>query len=72
MHGREAYRRNSLLILYNFYKNIAYGALPFFFGFYSAFSGQMLYKKLIYLLYNKALTSLPIFWFTLFDEQHQR
>ena len=39
VHGREAYRRNSLLILYNFYKNIAYGAAPFFFGFYSAFSG---------------------------------
>jgi len=24
VHGREAYRRNSLLILYNFYKNVLY------------------------------------------------
>jgi|TARA_B110000285_G_scaffold205398_1_gene243130 P-type E1-E2 ATPase len=24
VHGREAYRRNALLILYNFYKNVLY------------------------------------------------
>jgi phospholipid-transporting ATPase len=24
VHGREAYRRNSLLLLYNFYKNFLY------------------------------------------------
>lgn len=72
VHGREAYRRNSQLILYNFYKNIAYGAAPFFFGFYSAFSGQMIYEKLIYLLFNITMTSLPIVWYALFDEQHRR
>jgi phospholipid-transporting ATPase len=72
VHGREAYRRNSQLILYNFYKNICYGSCPFFFGFYSAFSGQMLYEKLIYLLFNITMTSLPIVWYALFDEEHRR
>ena len=38
-HGREAYRRNSMLILYNFYKNVVYIVAQFYFGFGSAFSG---------------------------------
>lgn len=33
VHGREAYRRNSLLILYTFYKNVLYISTQFFFGF---------------------------------------
>lgn len=72
VHGREAYRRNSLLILYNFYKNIAYGACPFVFGLYSAFSGQMIYEKLIYLMFNITMTALPIVWFALFDNEYPR
>jgi len=72
VHGREAYRRNSLLILYNFYKNIAYGACPFAFGLYSAFSGQIIYEKLIYLMFNITMTALPIVWFALFDNEHPR
>lgn len=43
-HGREAYRRNSLLVLYNFYKNFLYVVPQFYFGFYSAMSGQPLYE----------------------------
>ena len=38
-HGREAYRRNSMLILYIFYKNFLYVLPQFFAGFISAFSG---------------------------------
>lgn len=34
-HGREAYRRNSYLILYMFYKNVIYCLPIFYFGFYS-------------------------------------
>ena len=36
-HGREAYRRNSYFILYNFYKNFLYVVTQFYFGFYSFF-----------------------------------
>lgn len=48
VHGREAYRRNSLLINYSFYKNILYVSVQFIFGFHSVFSGQPLYEKVIY------------------------
>ena len=47
-HGREAYRRNSILILYTFYKNIVYVSAQYFFGWHSAFSGQPLYEPAIY------------------------
>jgi len=39
VHGREAYRRNSYLILYMFYKNVLYVLPIFYFGFLSEFSG---------------------------------
>lgn len=48
VHGREAYRRNSLLVLYSFYKNFLYVVAQFYLGFYNGFSGQVLYEKWIY------------------------
>ena len=39
VHGREAYRRNSFLILYMFYKNVIYVLPIFFYGICSTFSG---------------------------------
>ena len=71
-HGREAYRRNSLLIVYNFYKNFLYVVTQFYFGFYSTFSGQPLYEQNMYQLYNITMTSLPIMWFAVFDFEHER
>lgn len=38
-HGREAYRRNSFIICYNFYKNFLYVVVQYFFGIFSVFSG---------------------------------
>lgn len=35
VHGREAYRRNSYLIIYMFYKNVVYVLPIFYFGFVS-------------------------------------
>lgn len=63
-HGREAYRRNSYFVLYNFYKNFLYVVTQWYFGFYSAFSGQTLYEQLIYQLYNITCTSVPIMWYS--------
>jgi phospholipid-transporting ATPase len=48
VHGREAYRRNCDLVCYNFYKNLVYISVQFFFGFYSVFSGMPLYEAFIY------------------------
>jgi len=47
-HGREAYRRNCYYIQYSFYKNVLFAMVPYWFGFYSAFSGQPLFTALIY------------------------
>lgn len=71
-HGREAYRRNSMLILYVFYKNFLYVLTQFYFGFYSSFSGQPLYEQFIYQLYNITMTSLPIMWYAIYDFEHER
>jgi phospholipid-transporting ATPase len=43
VHGREAYRRNSYLILYMFYKNVIYVLPIFWYGVLSAFSGTQIY-----------------------------
>lgn len=71
-HGREAYRRNSLLILYTFYKNFLYVIVQFYFGFYSTFSGQALYEQQIYQLYNITMTSLPIMWYAIYDFEYEK
>ena len=72
VHGREAYRRNALLILYNFYKNVLYISTQYFFGSLSAFSGQVLYEPFIYQLYNVTFTSFPIIYYCLFDFEYEK
>jgi phospholipid-transporting ATPase len=39
IHGREAYRRNSMLIKYTFYKNVLYVITQYYFGYFSSMSG---------------------------------
>ena len=39
VHGREAYRKNSYVLLYNFYKNVIYIFVQFLAGYFSVFSG---------------------------------
>ena len=67
VHGREAYRRNSLSILYAFYKNILYVTTQFYLGFYDGFSGQTMYEQFMYQLFNTIYTFMPIIWFAIFD-----
>ena len=55
-----------------FYKNFLYVTTQFFFGFYSAFSGQPLYEKVIYQLYNITFTSFPVMWLAVFDYEHNK
>ena len=47
-HGRESYRRNCGLILYNFYKNLVLVFPQLWFGFYSGFSGTSIYEQVEY------------------------
>jgi phospholipid-transporting ATPase len=70
VHGRECYRRNSHLILYNFYKNIVLVAPQFWFGFESVFSGQTVYQPLIYQFFNMAFAAFPIIIYSVTDREY--
>ena len=71
-HGREAYRRNSILAIYMFYKNILFVMPQFWYGFTSAFSGQTLYEPIIYQFYNVAFTAFPIMVFAILDQEYTK
>ena len=47
-HGRECYRRNSIVILFNFYKNVMSLAPMLFFGINSCFSGSNIYDTYVF------------------------
>ena len=68
-HGRESYRKNSNLVLYNFFKNVLLNFPNFWFGYYNLFSGQTAYEEVGYQLFNLFYTSLPIGIYALFDRQ---
>lgn len=72
VHGREAYRRNSYLISYMFYKNVVFVFPIFWFGFFSVFSGTAIYENLLYQGFNIFFTSIPIMWFALYDFQYDK
>jgi phospholipid-transporting ATPase len=68
-HGYEDYRRNSVLVNYNFYKNALLCLPPFFYGVEMSFSGQPFYDQILYQLYNVVFTCLPIIVYALFDRR---
>lgn len=67
IHGREAYRRNSMMVKYSFFKSVMYMLPQFYFGFISGFSGLVFYEPIIYQLYNIFMTGGPIMYYCLFD-----
>lgn len=69
VHGRECYRRNSYLILYNFYKNISIVGPDLWYGFINIFSGQSMFDANLFQLYNIFFTSLPIIIYAVFDRE---
>lgn len=68
-HGRENYRKNTNLILYNFFKNLFFNAPTLWFGYYNWFSGQSPYEDTVQLLFNLLFTSGPIIVYSLFDRE---
>lgn len=46
--GREYYRKNSILINYNFFKNAVYLFPNFWFGMFCGFCGSNIYDVLLY------------------------
>ena len=69
-HGREAYRRNSFYIIYEFYKNIVFTAPFFYFGFINFFSGESFYDALLIQLFDMLYSVLPMFYFAINDREY--
>lgn len=69
VHGRESYRKNSTLICYNFYKNVLLVMPLFFYGIFSAYSGQPFYNTWLYQLYNMMFSAFPIITYAIFDRE---
>jgi len=68
VHGRNNYRRISILICYMFYKTSLMCMTFFWFGNHSGFSGQSLYLEAAFQLWNILFACFPIFVFALFDQ----
>jgi magnesium-transporting ATPase (P-type) len=57
VHGRRNYQRVALLILYCFYKNVAFVVSLMLYNFYAAFSGTTLYVSITFAAWNVAWTA---------------
>ncbi|KAJ5066837.1 putative phospholipid-transporting atpase [Anaeramoeba ignava] len=68
VHGRWSYRRNTKLILYSFYKNMAFSLIQIFFAMFSAWSAQTLFDSILISIYNVVFTSLPIIVYSVFEQ----
>jgi phospholipid-transporting ATPase len=66
-YGREYYRKNSNIILYNFFKNIVLVMPVFWMGIFMVFSGQRIYENWLYSFFNVFYASWPIIIYGLFD-----
>eukprot|EP01006_Ploeotia_vitrea_P037446 TRINITY_DN66130_c1_g13_i1.p1 TRINITY_DN66130_c1_g13~~TRINITY_DN66130_c1_g13_i1.p1 ORF type:complete len:1244 (+),score=678.78 TRINITY_DN66130_c1_g13_i1:33-3764(+) len=67
VHGRLSYKRNSKLILYSYYKNMAISFTQLWFSFVSAFSTQEIYDGVLLNTFNLFFTALPIMGVAVFD-----
>lgn len=72
VHGRNNYRRLCKLVLYSFYKNMAFVLVQFWFGADSAWSAENLYDAYAMALFNLAFTTLPLMCMGLFDRDVSR
>ena len=70
-HGREAYRRNSLYIIYEFYKNIVFTSPFFYFGFMNFFSGESFYDALLLQFFDMIYSVFPMCYFAIFDKEYE-
>ena len=70
VYGRESYRKNSIMVLYSFWKNIVLVVPQFFYALlFNNFSGVTLYEAVLYQLVNVFYTSMPIMIFAIFDKE---
>ncbi|KAI8811238.1 hypothetical protein BJ742DRAFT_798686, partial [Cladochytrium replicatum] len=68
VHGRYSYARMSRLILYSFYKNLAFITVQWWFGFVSGWSGQTAYEEIFFSAFNVVYTSIPPLVMAIFEQ----
>lgn len=69
VHGTESYRKNSVLILYNFYKNMVLVFPQFWAGFFTFFSGIIIYDSYLYQFFNMLFAAMPIIVYAVYDQE---
>ena len=69
-HGRECYRKNSWVILYNFYKNVLFVSPMICTAFISFFSGMTTYDPFVHQLMNTIYTAVPPGWYGVFNYEY--
>jgi len=70
VHGRESYRKNSVMVLYNFWKNAILVLTQLWYALiYTNFSGMTLYEGYLYQLVNVAFSSVPIIVYAVLDRE---
>lgn len=58
--------------MYMFYKNLILVLPVWTVGWFSLFSGAMIYNNALLQLYNLAFTAIPIMWYAIFDWEHDK
>ena len=69
-HGRESYRKNSWVILYNFYKNVLFVSPMICNAFTTFCSGITTYDPFVHQLMNTIYTAIPPGWFGVFNYEY--
>ena len=72
VHGRECYRKNSFIILYNFYKNIIVISPLITFLYANKFQMDDLYNRFLYENYNILFTTVLLVWYAIADKEHSK
>jgi magnesium-transporting ATPase (P-type) len=67
-HGRLSYLRTSKLVLYFFYKNLAFTIPQWVYGWYNGMSGTSLFDDFMLMCFNMVFTSLPVVMIGVFEK----
>ncbi|KAF6252040.1 hypothetical protein COO60DRAFT_1463913 [Scenedesmus sp. NREL 46B-D3] len=68
VHGRQSYLRCREVVLYAFYKNVAYVSCYIFFSFYSGFSAQTIFFPLYIATFNALWAAFPSLGYGLLEQ----
>ncbi|XP_060771268.1 phospholipid-transporting ATPase VB [Neoarius graeffei] len=69
VHGHSCYTRLANMIIYFFYKNVAYVNLLFWYQFYCGFSGTAMIDYWFMIFFNLFFTSTPPIMFGIMDQE---